>query len=72
MQVSNLRPLACEASALPLSYAPGNKGILRPRHLVRARPLGQATPLPGPRVHYDLSRTVLGGEVAVPCTRNPL
>ena len=27
--VSNQRPLACEASALPLSYAPGRARILR-------------------------------------------
>ena len=27
-RVSNLRPLACEASALPLSYAPGRNAIL--------------------------------------------
>ena len=35
-RVSNLRPLACEASALPLSYAPG------------MLPLPGISPLPGP------------------------
>jgi hypothetical protein len=36
---SNQRPLACEASALPLSYAPGRgmESSLAPREIIRAR-----------------------------------
>src|SRR3954452_9819127 len=50
-RVSNLRPLACEASALPLSYAPWGlqNGLFRRDNLATGlpcaaplRPLGQA------------------------------
>ena len=34
----NQRPLACEASALPLSYAPGTDRILRARVQARTKP----------------------------------
>ena len=33
-RVSNLRPLACEASALPLSYAPGAAALQRARRIL--------------------------------------
>jgi hypothetical protein len=56
--VSNQRPLACEASALPLSYAPW-RPILEPV-------CGLAGPASGGTA-VGLPRTVLGGELAVPC-----
>src|SRR6059036_495341 len=44
-QVLNLRPLACEASALPLSYAPGNPRVA-PKEWATAR--ARVAPPPSP------------------------
>ncbi len=106
---SNQRPLACEASALPLSYAPcwqgrgfyasrGSAGTRfsagrdhRPPPREDRRTAGHSRPPArrptlghpagdegaGPRCAGSGERlgftvTVLGGVLAVPCTRNPL
>src|SRR3990170_6356419 len=46
----NLRPLACEASALPLSYAPeGLKGITGPKGWRRGVPASPRRRCPGPK-----------------------
>ncbi len=54
-RVSNLRPLACEASALPLSYAPsGASSLARPLRRGQltgsaSRPPGRSSPCPSSR-----------------------
>src|ERR1700753_2719414 len=48
--VSNQRPLACEASALPLSYAPGAEQFTPPAHGRGLRPHGGARRAPPTRI----------------------
>src|SRR3954447_17413519 len=47
-RVSNLRPLACEASALPLSYAPGRGGESRRGLGIAAGEMSGSHPPTGP------------------------